>query len=228
MVSRTSRCGSALGVGALLVGVAGFFHPVLTGGASAQLDAIASTEHWRVIHWSIALGFVVLVGGLALASAIHHTTPAEIAARVGATVAVFGYAVSLVGVLFMLSAARELAEAHAATGDAAFLYDMLHPFALAALRLGAFAVSVALCAFGLAIRSGALWPRWLGSAALLAGAIGAAIGVLVHEHSPMTIGGIALAAAWQLLAGVVLLGREVHSHRQDRCRIGSLTAGTAG
>ncbi len=228
MMSRASLCGSALVVGALLVGVAGLLHPVLTGDADAQLDAIASTAHWRVIHWSLALGFVVLVAGLALASAIHRTTPGEIAARVGATVAVFGYAVSLVGVLFMLSAARELAEVHAATGDAAFLYDMLHPFALAALRLGAFAVSVALCAFGLAIRSGASWPRWLGPAAVVAGAIGAAIGVLVPEHSPATIGGVAIAAAWQLLAGVVLVGREVRAHRQERRRIGGLTAGTAG
>jgi hypothetical protein len=206
--------GIVLIASSLLVGVAGLFHPILAGEGSEQLAAVAATGEWRVIHWCIAFGCVVAVAGLAGVSSIHAASPGEGAARIGASLAILGYAVSLVGVLFMLGAASELAQAHrqpAAPGDpedAVFLYDMLHPYVLAALRIGAFAVSLGIASLGWAVTIGRLWRVWIGWLGLGAGAVGALADVVLSERSPAIVAGIGLAAVWQLVTGLTLTSRS--------------------
>ena len=205
--------GVVLIAGALLVGVAGLFHPILTDEGSAQLAAIAATRGWRLIHWSIAFGYVIAVAGLAGVSSAHAATRGAGAARVGASLAIFGYAISVVAVLFMLGAASELAQAHEQRAapreaeEALFMYDMLHPYVLAMLRIGAFAVSLGVASLGWAVKVARSWRSWIGWLGLGAGAVGAMVGIVLSERSPATVAGIALAAVWQLVAGLTLTRR---------------------
>jgi hypothetical protein len=157
--------GLVLVLDSLLVGVA-VFHPVLTGTGQAQLTAIGATASWRIIHWCIAFGYVLAVGGLAGVAGLHVKSTGAFSASIGAALSIFGYVVSLMGVLFMLGAAHALASAYRGGGsraiDAVFLYDMLHPFALAALRIGAFAVSLGIGTIGWAVNKAGNLPAWSG------------------------------------------------------------------
>jgi hypothetical protein len=215
MVERASRhwlLGITLVGGSLLVGVAGLFHPVLTGDGAAQLNAIAATGRWRLIHWSISFGYVIAVAGLAGIASLHASSAGAGAARVGGSLATLGYAVSLVGVLFMLGAASGLAQAHRQravdSNDAVFLYEMLHPFVLGMLRIGAFAVSLGVATLGWAMKTARLWMSWLGWLGVGAGVAGALADVVLPAHSPAIVTGIGLAAIWQLVTGLLLVLQE--------------------
>jgi hypothetical protein len=197
--------------GSLTVGIAGVRHPTLVGDGADQLGLIAATSAWRTIHWAFAAGYVAVVAGLAGLAARHTATPGERAARIGALTAAFGYAVSLMGVLFMLGAAAALADAYVrgAPGlsgtHAVFAYDMLHPTAQAAIRVGAAAVSLGLYAFGWAAVRGAVLPRWLGLAGVGSGVAGVAAAVVAAPDSAALVAGVALATVWQVVAAVVVL-----------------------
>jgi hypothetical protein len=212
LLERSTVLGSILVAASLLVGVAGLFHPVLSGDGAAQLMNIAETRGWRVIHWSISFGYVLAVAGLVGFSNVLSSTPGASAARLGASLTIFGYAVSLVGVLFMLGAAPALANTYRASApgpaaNALFLYETLHPFALAALRVGAFAVSLGVLALGWSVKTARVLPGWLGWVGFAAGLVGAGVAASLSEHSPAIVTGIGLAAVWQLVAGVLLMAR---------------------
>ncbi|HXF95625.1 MAG TPA: hypothetical protein VNI61_05940, partial [Gemmatimonadales bacterium] len=174
---RASRVSSlSLLSGALLVGVAGLRHPLLAGEGPQQLAVIAAASGWRAIHLALILGFVLVVAGLVGVALRHGETAGSGAARAGALLAVLGYGVALVGVLFMAGAAPALARAYAAaepglaaTG-AVFVYDMLHPFATLALRAGEFAVGLSTWALGWGVLRGGVLPRGLGVGGAGAGA----------------------------------------------------------
>lgn len=213
LLERSTVLGSALIAASLLVGVAGLFHPVLSGDGAAQLADIAGTRGWRAIHWSISFGYVLAVAGLGGLSNVLVSTPGASAARIGATLAAFGYAVSLVGVLFMLGAAHSIASTYRASApgpaaaNAVHLYETLHPFALAALRIGAFAVSLGVLALAWSVKTARVLRSWLGWIGLGAGLVGAGVALGFSEHSPAIVTGIGLAAIWQLLVGALLVTR---------------------
>lgn len=198
-------------LGAAAVAVAGVFHPMLTGDGPAQLTAIAGAPAWRAVHWSFAAGFVAVVAGLAGLGARSAGTPGDRAARVGALVSTFGYAMLLVGVLFMLGAATQLADTYTrgapglAGTHAVFLYDMLHPFAQAAVRIGAVGVSFGLYAMGWAALAGGALPRWLGLAGVAGGVIGVFGAAVAAPDTAWLVMGVALATLWQVGAAVVVL-----------------------
>lgn len=199
--------------GALLVGVGGALHPMLTGDGAAQLTVISATASWRAVHWSLVFGYVLVVAGLMGVLSTHAAAGGAVlaAARTAAFVSTFGYLVSMVGVLFMLGAGTTLAGAYhrgepgLAGTHAIFVFDMLHPSARAALRVGAFAISLGLVAWGGAVLRGALLPRWLGALGMMAGAAGAIVALVLPEDSPYVVAGVGLATMWQLGAGVLML-----------------------
>lgn len=214
IASRPRLVAFFLVAGSLLIGVPALFHPILSGDSAAQLTAIGATRGWPIIHLAIAFGYVLVVAGLAGLSGLDAVRRERSVVRIGATLSIFGYAVSLVGVLFMLGAAHAMAGAYeqraGETGmDVALLYDLLHPFALAALRTGAFAVSVGIGALGWAVNAGRSWPRWLGWLGLAAGFTGAVVAVFLSAHSPAIVTGIGLAVVWQLIVGLFLLVQRV-------------------
>jgi hypothetical protein len=203
--------GLALVAGALLVGVAGSQHPILTGDGAAQLGVIADMTSWRAVHWSIAFGYVLVVAGLTGVWSRLASTPGAAAARTGMFLSTFGYLTDLIGVLFMLGAGSALAAAFR-TGEpglaathAVFVFDMLHPMARAALRVGAFAVSLGLCGLGWGVLSGGVLPRWVGWLGVAGGIAGATVALALSATSPYVIAGVGLATVWQLAAGVALL-----------------------
>ena len=205
--------GLTLVLGALLVAIGSAQHPMLTGDGAAQLVVIAGQHSWYTIHWLIAFGYVLVAGGMVGVLTLHTATAGAGAARTGVLLQLFGYAISLVGVLFMLGAGTSLAAAyHSAqpgltATHAAFLFDMMHPAARAALRVGAFAISLGLYSTGWAAASGGVFPRWLGWLGIGGGLAGVAAAVLLSETSPCVVAGVGLATVWQLVAGVVMLTR---------------------
>src|SRR5574341_440051 len=146
--------------GALLVAVSGLRHPMLAGDGAAELTVIAATPAWRATHWGFVFGFALVVAGLAGLASRHAGTPGENAARAGICLAVFGYAVAAIGVLFMLGAGAALADAYTRADlgltatHAVFAYAMLRPFAQSSSRAAAFAVSLGTSAFGWAVVTG--------------------------------------------------------------------------
>ena len=210
-IRRPSFYVLSLLIGSLLVGVAGLVHPKLAGDGAAQLGTIAATSAWRTIHWALLFGFVLVVTGLMGVLERHVANAGATPARAGAFLSVFGYGALMVNVLFMTGAGWTLAQTYAQADHgltstrAVFLYDMVHPFGLAAMRVGAFAIGVATYAFGWAVRNGGVYPRWLGHAGIGAGLAGMGAALLFGESSPNVLAGVALATVWQLATAVALL-----------------------
>ena len=167
-------------VGALLFGSAGLAHPLLTGDGATQLAIIAGT-------------------------------PGEVAARAGVFLATLGFGGWMVNVLFMVGAGGRLARAYATAEpglgatQAIFVYDMLHPFGLAAERIATFTVGLALYAYGWAIRNGQVYPRWLAWFGIAIGATAAAVAVAFTEFSLNMFYAQALVVAWFAVVGALML-----------------------
>src|SRR3989442_6866549 len=176
-------------VGALLAVVAGVLHPDLAGDGAAQLTTIAQCAGWRAIHWTFLFGFPLAVAGLVGFARMHAATPGENAVRAGVIVATFAYGAWTVTVAFMGSAGWSLAhsfmvaEAGMTATRAVFLFDMIHPFALATQRVAGFALGLSTCLFGWGVLEGKVLPRWLGTTGLAAGTVGMALPVGFPENT---------------------------------------------
>lgn len=197
--------------GALLVGVAGLRHPILNGDGAEQLATIAATPEWRTIHWMLLFGLPFMLTGLLGVVARHLDSPGASTARTAAVVATFGFAVLSLNMLFMVGAGAHLAGAYAAADlgltatRAVFLYDMLHPFGLAAERLATFTLGVAFTAFGVALWQGRVWSRWMAWGALAGGIASVVIALVVPETSVLLFVGQGILTVWMAAAGVVML-----------------------
>lgn len=204
----------SLVVGALLVGVAGLRHPLLEGDGPAQLSAIAAATDWRGVHVSLVFGMVLVVTGLIGVALVHGDTPGSSSARAGILLAVLGYGIALLGVLFMTGSAPRLAGAYTRADpglvatEAVFAYDMLRPFATMALRVGEFAIGLATWWLGWALLDGGRFPRWLGWVGVVAGVVCALWAVVMHEDAARLMGGLALVTVWQGLVGLWMIARE--------------------
>src|SRR3989454_10361060 len=182
--------GLCLLLGALLFGIAGLYHPILSGDGAAQLAMIAKTGGWRLIHWALLFGLAFMYAGLVGVGLRHHDTAGSTPARAGALIGAFAFAVWSLNILFMVGAGWQLAHAYTAsdtglTGThAVFVYDMLHPMGLAAERLATFMLGLVAYMFGWAIRNGGGWAKWLASVARGVSAGCAAPGPEYTEVSP--------------------------------------------
>ena len=203
----------ALLVGSSLVVAAGLVHPDLTGDGAAQLGVIARTEEWRAIHWAFLFGFALTLTGLAGFVGVHAGTPGGGAARAGMLVAIFAYAAWAVVVTFMVGAGWTLAQSYVAAQPgltathAVFLYDMLHPFALAAQRAAGFALGISTYLLGWAVINGKVLPRRLGAGAVAGGVIAAGLALAFPESTKADEAAFVLPVLWQVVAGAVLLRR---------------------
>lgn len=211
---RSAFYALCLVAGALLFGIAGLFHPVLRGEGAAQLATIASTPQWRLIHWSLLFGLPLMLTGLAGLVERHRESPGAGPARAGFVVAAFAFAVWGLNILFMVGAGTHLAATYSAAElglaatHAVFVYDMLHPFGLAAERLATFSLGLTFYLLGWAVWNGRVLPRWLAWAAFGAGAGCMGIGLAVAETSVVIFYGQAAAVVWMAAAGVLLLVRR--------------------
>jgi hypothetical protein len=213
-VHRSPTYPGCLLVGALLIIVAALLHPDLTGDGADELGTIARSDAWRSIHWAFLFGFVLSLTGLVGLVGRCVDTPGEAAARGGILVGTFAYGAWMVVVSFMVGAGWTLAHSFVAAGggmtatNAVFVYDMVRPFALAAQRVGGFALGMStyLLAWG-ALRARAE-PRWLAWSGVVSGVIAMALAVLFGEATKADQAAFAPPVLWQLVTAVVLLAER--------------------
>ena len=198
-------------VGAVAFGVAGLRHPLLRGDGPAQLATIAATPGWEMIHWALLFGLPLMLTGLAGFAWRHHDTPGAGPARAGLFVAGFAWAAWMVNILFMAGAAWHLATMYVSAEPgltathAVFLYDMLHPFGLAAERVATFALGLTFYMFGWAVWNGRVFHTALAWAAFAVGAICALTALLAGSAANPLYYAQATVVVWLVAAGIGLL-----------------------
>ena len=201
--------------GALLIIVAAALHPDLAGDGAAQLAIIARCDAWRAIHWAFLFGIALSLTGLVGVVASHAGTAGERSARGGVVVAVLAYSAWMVIVAFMAGTGWTLAQSYIAAEPgltatrAVFLYDMTHPFALAAQRLAAFALGISTYLFGWGVVQARALPRWLGWAGVASGLVAVALALGFGEATKADEAAFALPVLWQFVVALVqLAGRR--------------------
>src|SRR5881409_4527548 len=202
-------------VGSLLVIVAGTLHPDLAGDGAAQLTTIAQCRAWRAIHWTFLFRFPLALTGLVGLARVHAAIPGEDAVRGGLIVGTFAYGAWTVTVAFMGAAGAFLAhsftvaDAGMTATRAVFLFDMIHPFALATQRVAGFALGLTTCLFGWGVLDGKTLPRWLGTSGLAAGAVAMGLALFFREDTKADQAAFVLPVFWQLLTAGVMLRMPV-------------------
>ena len=200
-------------VGALLVVIAGVLHPDLAGDGAAQLTVIAQCGAWRAIHWTFLFSFPLALTGLVGLARVHAGIAGESAVRAGLIVGTFAYGAWTVTVAFMGGAAASLAHSFVMADPgmtamrAVFLFDMIHPFALATQRVAGLALGLATCLFSWGVSDGRVLPRWLGTGGVAAGAVGIALALFFREDTKADQAAFVLPVVWQVATAGVLLRR---------------------
>src|SRR2546427_2935799 len=198
-------------VGALLAVVAGVLHPDLAGDGAAQLTTIAQCAGWRAIHWTFLFSFPLALTGLVGLARVHAGNPGESAVRAGLILGTFGYGAWTVTVAFMGSAGWSLAhsftlaEAGMTATRAVFLFDMIHPFALATQRVAGFALGLSTCLFAWGVSDGKVLPRWLGTGGLAAGGVAMGLALAFPETTKADQAAFVLPGLWQGGTAIVML-----------------------
>jgi hypothetical protein len=206
-------------VGPLLVIAAGTLHPDLVGDGAAQLTTIAQCRAWRAIHWTFLFSFPLSLTGLVGLARVHAGIPGEDPVRAGLIVGTFAYAAWTVIVAFMAGAGWSLAQAFTLADPgmtatrAVFLFDMIHPFALATQRVAGFALGFSTCLFGWGVADGKVLPRWLGSGGVAAGVVAVALAAAFPETTKADQAAFVLPVLWQLVTGVVMLREGLRAVR---------------
>src|SRR2546427_12147928 len=108
----------------------------------------------------------------------------------------------MVTVAFMGAAGASLAhsftvaDAGMTATRAVFLFDMIHPFALATQRVAGFALGLSTCLFGWGVMDGKVLPRWLATSGVAAGAVAIALALVFREGTKADQAALVLPGAW--------------------------------
>ena len=213
LVARPTMYALCLLAGTVLTVAAALLHPNLSGDGAAQLTMIAACDSWRAVHWAFLFGFALSLTGLVGVGERHVGTAGESATRAAATVGAFTYSVWTVIVAFMVGTGWMLARTYALSEPgltatrAVFLYDMIHPFGLAAQRLAGFALGITTYLCGWGVLRGRLLPRPLAWLGLASGLIGMVLAAVFPEASRVDQAAFVLPVLWQGALGVTLLAR---------------------
>ena len=198
-------------VGALLAVIAGVLHPDLSGDGARQLTAIAQCGAWRAIHWTFLFSFPLALTGLVGLARVHAGIAGESAVRAGLIVGTFAYGAWTVTVAFMGGAAASLAHSFVMADPgmtamrAVFLFDMIHPFALATQRVAGLALGLATCLFSWGVSDGRVLPRWLGTGGVAAGVVGIALALFFREDTKADQAAFVLPVLWQVVTAGAML-----------------------
>ena len=98
-----------------------------------------------------------------------------------------------------------VADAGMTATRAVFLFDMIHPFALATQRVAGFALGLSTCLFAWGVSDGKVLPRWLATGGLAAGAVAMALALVFREDTKADQAAFVLPVLWQLVTGSVML-----------------------
>ena len=189
------RIGSVAGiVGSLLAMVGNLLHPATPiGDPQGVARTIAESENWVLVHLVIAVGLILMLGGLvALSRSIEGGVPGALA-WLGSIAAVAGVTVGVILVIVDGVAAKQLADAwEAAPPDEAaaalrvVVGEEAINYALASLFNILFA-GVTFILLGLAVAWSGEYPGWLGWVVGVAGVGSVPVG-LVQAYMGESIG----------------------------------------
>ncbi len=211
--------GVAAIVGSLMGMVGNLVHPATpVNDPEGVARVIAESGGWTLIHLTIIVGILLMLGGLV---ALHHSLREGVAgalARFGLAAAVAGIAIGLVLVILDGVAAKQLADGWArapqdekTTALRIVLANETINFAIASLFNIVFAGATFIL-FGLAVAFGGAYPRWLGWVAVAAGVLSVGAGLLqAFTGEPttasfiLTVIGPTVITLWLLVIGVLLL-----------------------
>src|SRR5205823_828860 len=211
-VSRPLVYPLCLLAGSLLAVAAGALHPDIAGqDGPSQLAVIAEIRAWPAIHWAFLFSFPLMLLGLVGVVVPDGGTTGETPARAGGRLATLAYVLWVIIVAFRGGAGWAVALSFA-TADAgmtatraAFVFDMLRPFALDAQRVAGFALGLATALFGWALLDGKVLPRSLGAGAVAAGGVGIVLALVFREDTKADQAAFVLPVVWQLVTGAVML-----------------------
>jgi Domain of unknown function (DUF4386) len=214
-------------VGAGLGLIGNLIHPVTSGPdePAATARVVADSDIWIPVHIGLIISFVLMLLGLV---AIHDSFTGGLSralARFGLAAALIGTAGAVVLLSLDGFAAKHLADSWASAPPAAradalasFRAEDAVNFALLTPLNLVFA-GFTFVLFGLANASSDIYPRWLGSVAVIGG-VGSAIsgGIQAYMGEPTRITealGIAsptIITLWLLIIGILLLRSARSSH----------------
>ncbi|MGH7754540.1 MAG: DUF4386 family protein, partial [Gemmatimonadales bacterium] len=129
--------------------------------------------------------------------------------RPGAGAIIVGVVLVSLNILFMTGPGPGLAAMQARGGEeanaAAALFEVLHPWGLASQRLGGVALGGGLALYGVAAARSGVFPRALGQAGALVGALWVLMAAISGAESLPFLAAYGLAGAWQVGVGAWLL-----------------------
>ena len=127
----------------------------------------------------------------------------------------------MAGADWSLAQAYTLADPGMTATRAVFVFDMIHPFALATQRVAGFALGLSTCLFGWGLTDGKALPRWLGTSGVAAGLVALLFAIVFREDTKADQAAFVLPVLWQMVTGVVLLTRS-DTHDPARPAVGGV------
>jgi hypothetical protein len=205
--------------GGVVTQLAGALHPVETGTIfepAVHMREIAENPRWSGVFLGFSLGFLLLLTGLSAIADSLRNDRAHAVAQVAKQVAIATTAVALVFFVLDGFAAKIIATTFVTSGSAA---SLAAASAIDQVGRAYFGQWTFLCwgvtpvLFGITIVSCRAFPRWLGIAPLVSGALGITAG-LIQDFSdfslallPLFYASVLLFNLFSIAMGIVLLRR---------------------
>jgi hypothetical protein len=224
----TTRLGAvALPIGVVLIAISEIFHPSKQDPMDfpAVFREYASSHVWTTVHFGEYFGFLFLLGGLV---ALYYSVSAR--PGVGAGIAPFGFAAAVataasftvlqaVDGVTLRYAIHNWVSAPAPQKSAAFAAAEVARWTEIGMNgFSYFLAGLTLLIFGLAIALGRVYPRWVGSIAVLSGAALMYDGAVVVAYEGFVadivkLVGLLLLAIWAFIMAF-LMWRNGSSRRR--------------
>jgi hypothetical protein len=212
--------GVAAILGALLAGIGNLIHPITPRDDDVGVaQAIADSDAWTLIHLVIIAGTIaMLVGMVGVRGALPRDGFVGAMTRYGVLAGAIGTVLGILTVILDGVGAKQLADLWAALpadqkdiGLRIVAGNETQNFAIAGMFNLTFA-GLPFLAFGLAVASSHVFPRWLGWLAFAAGAGSVAAGLVQALTGRPTVASLILTiigptviALWMLVVGVLMV-----------------------
>jgi hypothetical protein len=191
--------------GGFLLCIAAAFHPTLPSDAPGQMQVMAATPHWRMIHLAFLAGSGLTIAGLPLRVDIDASGRLTLL-RVTLAIIAVGIALNAVNVAFMAGPGAAMAmQSRGPDPAAAEAFAGRHTSSLLAAEIGNLMV-----AGGCAMLGWIEWrdpprPRWMAVLAWFA-AVGGVLGVALFDPASRgAVAAVALFVVWSFATGALYL-----------------------
>ena len=218
-VQRNSQrlTGVLLVVGAVVGAIGNALHPHVAVSMAEKLQTIAANEAWVVIHLTILVAILLVIGGLVGLARLLADGPGGSLATIGVAAALVGGAVATVSTSIDGFAMKPLALSWAAVPESdatavRILAETVQTVGFGIWSMGMLVLfGLAFACFGTAFVASARFPAWLGSMAIAAG-VGSAVAALlqiantgeVQVAETLFFASSLLATLWAFVTGVLV------------------------